>query len=648
MPDTFFVGDHRQMFPLPDLSTQVHRITLTSAAMPISSLSIAGLASRSQHGEEALVLAPRPMFMPAFPIPYVQTNYLVPDAAAHFPTAFLPPPSYTPNFSSAVQLHGLQAAASPARAASVPMHVTIHPGGGPLPVLPGADFPFLTQLPAASLSSADSSQALALAVSANGPLVAPPWCPLPDETDKSILTRQAYGLPDDKVVFCNFNQLYKIDPQLFAAWVRILTRVPNSVLWLLRFPPPGEANLRLTAEKAGLGPDRIIFSNVACKSEHVRRGCLADLCLDTMTCNGHTTGMDILWSGTPMITLPGETLASRVAASQLTALGCPELIARSVDEYVELAVAYATEIPRLRAIQEKVRLRRAMAPLFNTQHLAHNLERAYRMMHDHFVSGRPREPIYVPQSPVLSLPSSSSHTAATSAAHLCGPTSSALGIHQPMASMFHSASAASPPSSHARRVTSQAGTLAASSVFVPRGNGLSSSFLGVSSSAASSFGGPAVAVAMRDGLTDKSLTLPTAAIVGPAAMVGTPLGMQHAMMMPPLNPMAPPAFHAALGPLQMHAMGFAGRAGQAVHPMQLHHLGPGATLVAHPAMPAHPLLPNAAMGHIYLASHPTLGISSPFHAGMSSAPPAAAAYPALIAQPQQHLQDLSSFSQNHQ
>ena len=104
--------------------------------------------------------------------------------------------------------------------------------------------------------------------------------------------------------------------------------MPNSVLWLLRFPAVGEPNVLNYAEtECGVSQSRIIFSNVATKEEHVRRGAVADVCLDTPLCNGHTTGMDVLWTGTPMVTLPVDTLASRVASSQLRTLGCTELIA---------------------------------------------------------------------------------------------------------------------------------------------------------------------------------------------------------------------------------------------------------------------------------------------------------------------------------
>lgn len=156
-------------------------------------------------------------------------------------------------------------------------------------------------------------------------------------------------------MFSNFNQLYKIDPKIFLTWVRILLRAPNSVLWLLRFPHAGEENLRACAQSMGLPQHRLIFSDVAAKLEHVRRGALADICLDTSLCNGHTTGMDILWAGTPMLTLPQQTLASRVSASLVVALGCPELVCTSYEDYENKAVEYASNPALLAAIQTKVR-----------------------------------------------------------------------------------------------------------------------------------------------------------------------------------------------------------------------------------------------------------------------------------------------------
>ena len=132
----------------------------------------------------------------------------------------------------------------------------------------------------------------------------------------------------------------RFEPATMRSWLNILKRVPQAVLWLLRFPAAGEANLHKFAAENNIEASRIIFSNVAPKEEHVRRGRVADLCLDTPLCNGHTTGMDVLWAGTPVLTLPLETLASRVAASQVTALGFPELVASTREDYEEKAVYY--------------------------------------------------------------------------------------------------------------------------------------------------------------------------------------------------------------------------------------------------------------------------------------------------------------------
>lgn len=203
-----------------------------------------------------------------------------------------------------------------------------------------------------------------------------------------ISARAQYGLPNDAVVYCNFNQLYKIDPQTLNMWIDILKQVPNSVLWLLRFPAVGEPNVLQTATNAGLSSGRIIFSPVAPKEEHVRRGQLADVCLDTPLCNGHTTGMDVLWAGTPMVTLSGETLASRVASSQLAALGCPELIAKTRDDYVNIAVKLGVEKSYLRGMRAKVWKARTSSPLFNCKHYARSMEILYRKMWDLYENGK--------------------------------------------------------------------------------------------------------------------------------------------------------------------------------------------------------------------------------------------------------------------
>lgn len=202
-----------------------------------------------------------------------------------------------------------------------------------------------------------------------------------------ITSRMQYDIPVDAIVYCNFNQLYKIDPNIMKVWVNILKQVPNSILWLISFPAAGESNIQNYAQNIGLDPGRIIFSKIACKEEHVRRGQLADVCLDTPLCNGHTTTMDILWAGTPVVTLPGETLASRVAASQLKALNCPELIAKSQQEYEDIAIRLGLDRKYCRYIQARIMKARLDSTLFNCEHYARNLESLYEKMWNRYEHG---------------------------------------------------------------------------------------------------------------------------------------------------------------------------------------------------------------------------------------------------------------------
>ncbi|CAG0917228.1 unnamed protein product [Notodromas monacha] len=189
-----------------------------------------------------------------------------------------------------------------------------------------------------------------------------------------VTCRSQYNLPADAVVYCNFNQLYKLDPRTMRLWFEILRRVEKSCLWLLRFPAGGEKNIRIFANQEGIPQSKLVFSEVAPKEEHVRRGQLADVCLDTLLCNGHTTGLDILWAGTPMITCPGETLASRVGASQLTALGLQELIASSDQEYVDIAVRLGSNKTKLQKISSKLLENRRNSSVYNVPGFAKQLE----------------------------------------------------------------------------------------------------------------------------------------------------------------------------------------------------------------------------------------------------------------------------------
>lgn len=155
-----------------------------------------------------------------------------------------------------------------------------------------------------------------------------PYCMFP-ENKRS--TRSKFNLPEDKFIFANFNQLYKLDPTTYTVWMNILKRVPDSVLWVLEYPLDAKENLLKEAEARGVHPSRIIMTAKALKHDHIERCHLADLALDNPITNGHTTTCDLLWSGIPVITYPiSENMPSRVAASICHAIGCPEMV---VDSY---------------------------------------------------------------------------------------------------------------------------------------------------------------------------------------------------------------------------------------------------------------------------------------------------------------------------
>lgn len=201
------------------------------------------------------------------------------------------------------------------------------------------------------------------------------------------LTRAHYLLPENCFLFMMHNQLYKLSPDTFDVWARILKRVPNSKLWLLRFPPTGEQRIQNEAAARGLSPDRLIFTDVAGKDEHVARAGLGDLFLDTPTCNAHTTGTDVLWSGVPMITCPGSLFASRVAASLLTAAGVPELIASDMVAYEDLAVELALNRPKLASIRARIESSRYTNALFDTERWVRNVELLYWQAWRNFEAG---------------------------------------------------------------------------------------------------------------------------------------------------------------------------------------------------------------------------------------------------------------------
>src|SRR5665811_1468247 len=198
-------------------------------------------------------------------------------------------------------------------------------------------------------------------------------------SDKAF-TRTQLGLPPTGFVFCSFNNNYKITPRIFDCWMRILKQVESSVLWLLEDNSTAASNLKKEAVARGVNPERLIFAKRLPLAEHLARHRLADLFIDTLPYNAHTTASDALWAGLPVLTCPGEAFASSVAASLLTAIGLPELIATTQEEYEALAVELATNPERLEAIKKKLERNRLTAPLFDTRLFTKHIEDAYTQM----------------------------------------------------------------------------------------------------------------------------------------------------------------------------------------------------------------------------------------------------------------------------
>ncbi len=195
------------------------------------------------------------------------------------------------------------------------------------------------------------------------------------------LRRTDFGLPETGMVYCCFNNSYKITPRVFNLWTKILNTVPGSVLWLSAGPEAHD-NLLRAAESLGLDPKRIIFATrVEAGDEHLARLSLADLFLDCFPYNAHTTAADALWSGLPVLTCAGGGFPSRVAASLLHAMELPELVTYNHAAYQRLAISLGRHPERLAALKRKLRQNRLDAPLFDTRRFARNLEAAYRQVH---------------------------------------------------------------------------------------------------------------------------------------------------------------------------------------------------------------------------------------------------------------------------
>ena len=217
-----------------------------------------------------------------------------------------------------------------------------------------------------------------------------PWSYQPNDRQRALPSppgRAACGLPADALVLCCFNQIYKLLPEALDAWARILHGAPHAVLWLLAWNEPAERHLRAELLRRGIDGARVIFAPKATVPDHVARLRHADLFLDTWPCNAHTTASEALWAGVPVLTFPGATFASRVAASLARATHTGELVCNTVDTYVAKALALAGDAPSLRAIQHQLQARRLELPLFDSRATTQALEALYVRMHERHQAG---------------------------------------------------------------------------------------------------------------------------------------------------------------------------------------------------------------------------------------------------------------------
>jgi protein O-GlcNAc transferase len=209
-------------------------------------------------------------------------------------------------------------------------------------------------------------------------------------------TRRDCGLPEDAFVFCCFNNAFKLAPDTFRIWMNVLKAVDNSVLWLSDTNSTAKENLRRECERYGVSRQRLIFApKLPNHADHLARNRLADLFLDTLPYNAHTTASEALWAGLPVLTQIGETFVGRVAASLLQAIGLSELITTSAKAYEELAIELATNPEKLAAIKRRLAANRHTASLFDTKLFARRIEAAYEAIYQRHQAGLSPDHIHV-------------------------------------------------------------------------------------------------------------------------------------------------------------------------------------------------------------------------------------------------------------
>jgi predicted O-linked N-acetylglucosamine transferase (SPINDLY family) len=204
-------------------------------------------------------------------------------------------------------------------------------------------------------------------------------------------SRSSQGLPEEALVLCGFNQPYKITPQVFDVWCRILQRLPNSVLWLLGWNDQAPLALQREALARRVDPSRLIFAPSVPQVQHLDRIGCADIFMDTWPCNGHTTVSDMLWAGVPVVTLSGETFASRVAGSLLHAVDEPALVCGSTSSYEDKVMELARHPEQLAATRRRIEAARLTSPLFSGKRIVAEIEALYERMWERALSGLPPE-----------------------------------------------------------------------------------------------------------------------------------------------------------------------------------------------------------------------------------------------------------------
>ena len=211
--------------------------------------------------------------------------------------------------------------------------------------------------------------------------------------------RAEAGLPDAGFVFCCFNNNYKITPDVFDVWMRLLKRVDGSVLWLLEGNVAASGNLMREAEARGVRRDRLVFAKRLPPADHLARHRLADLFLDTLPCNAHTTASDALWAGLPLLTCRGNAFAGRVAAGLLRAMGVPELIADNLADYEAMAFKLATTPEMVARLKSRLEKNRTTYPLFDIDLYRRHIESAYGAMYERYQQGEAPKSFSVPRLP---------------------------------------------------------------------------------------------------------------------------------------------------------------------------------------------------------------------------------------------------------